>query len=474
MKNPFLDALDSRAALLGLALTASLGALPPAQASFLPTGAGPYDYDDLANWNGGIIDNNFSANPTADQVVTFDGNLTLSSSWSIANTTLFSRSFIGSGADRTVTLGGTISLGSSPTNANKVTIGSTTAGQRVHLDLGGSSRTLSVGTNRTLEIVNDLSGTGSVTKQGLGTLTLTGTANTYTGATSIGTSGQGSGVLEVTKLANGGQASSIGTSSNGTSSLVFGGTSTGTLRYIGTGDSTDRRFLVGGVGAIFDASGSGAINFTNTAGPAYASTGLARTITFTGSNTGDNTMSASFSDSGAGAISFAKTGSGRWILAGTNTNTGSTTVTAGTLVLGATGSIANSVGVSIAAGAVFDTTAQSFTMLGGQEFTFTLDPASGGAAGLLAAGALDITAGVVDFTVLGPLDDDVYVIASYTSLTGANFASVSSLPSGYTIDYAYNGGTQIALVVPEPGTIGLLTGGLCAVLIFGRNRRKAS
>ena len=149
-------------------------------------------------------------------------------------------------------------------------------------------------------------------------------------------------------------------------------------------------------------------------------------------------------------------------------------MTAGTLVLGATGSINSSVAVNIAAGAIFDTTAKNFTMLSGQEFNFTLDATAGGSAGMLVAGALDITTGVVDFTVLGSLDDDVYVIASYTSLTGANFASVSSLPSGYTIDYAYNGGTQIALVVPEPGTIGLLTGGLCAMMIFGRNRRKAS
>lgn len=470
MKKAFRNPLTSRMALASLAVTATLAA-SSAFAQFLPTGTGPYDYDDLANWNGGTINNQFNANPTADQTVFFDGNLTLSSSWIINNTTLFNRSFVGSGGDRTVTLGGTVSLGSSTTNANKVTIGSTTAGEAVNIDLGGVSRTFSIGTNRTLEMVNTLSGAGSITKQGLGTLTLTGTANSYTGATNIGTSGQGSGVLEVTKLANGGQASSIGSSSNAADRLVFGGTSTGTLRYIGTGDSTDRRFLVGGVGAIFDASGSGAINFTNTAAPTYASTGNPRTITLTGTNAGNNTMSASFLDSGAGATSITKTGSGKWILAGTNTNTGATTVTAGTLVLGATGSLNNSVAVNIAAGAAFDTTAKNFVMLGGQEFTFTLDPTAGGSAGMLVAGTLDISAGAVDFTLAGTLDDAVYVIASYTSLTGANFASVSA-PSGYTIDYAYNGGTQIALiVVPEPTAMALLVGGLCTVVIFRRTRR---
>lgn len=471
MKKTFLHSLTPRKALAGLALTASLAVTPGSHAQFLPTGAGPYDYDDTANWNGGTINNNFGANPTADQTVYFDGNLTLSSSWTINNTTLFNRSFVGSGGDRTVTLGGNISLGSSATNANKVTIGSTVAGEAVNLDLGGASRNFFVGTNRTLEVVNTLSGAGGIAQQGVGTLTLSGTANTYTGATSFGGSGISSGVLEITKLANGGQASSIGASSNAADRLVFGGNTTGTLRYIGSGDSTDRRFSVGGVGAIFDASGSGAVNFTNTAAVAYSgASNTTRSLTLTGTNTGNNTMTALVGNNGTGVTTITKDGTGTWVLAGANTYTGNTNVNAGTLVLGTTGSINNSVGVNIAAGAAFDTTAKNFVMLSGQEFTFTLDPTAAGSAGMLVAGALDISAGVVDFTLTGPLDDDVYVIASYTSLTGGSFASVTA-PSGYTIDYAYNGGTQIALVVPEPSAVALLVGSLCTVMIFRRNRR---
>ncbi len=71
-------------------------------------------------------------------------------------------------------------------------------------------------------------------------------------------------VLQVNKLANGGVASSISNSSSAASNLVLQG---GTLRYNGAGDSTDRSFTIGTMGATLDSSGSGAVSFTNTAAP---------------------------------------------------------------------------------------------------------------------------------------------------------------------------------------------------------------
>jgi autotransporter-associated beta strand protein len=68
-------------------------------------------------------------------------------------------------------------------------------------------------------------------------------------------------VLSVTNLANGGSASSIGTSSSDAANLLIQGS---TLRYEGAGSSTDRLLTVGTAGATLDASGSGAVNFTNT------------------------------------------------------------------------------------------------------------------------------------------------------------------------------------------------------------------
>lgn len=73
--------------------------------------------------------------------------------------------------------------------------------------------------------------------------------------------------LEVTHLGNGGQNSSIGSSSSDAENLVIHG---GTLRYVGSGDTTDRAFTVGTPGATLDASGSGAVVFTNVNGVVMA------------------------------------------------------------------------------------------------------------------------------------------------------------------------------------------------------------
>ncbi|MCW6528634.1 autotransporter-associated beta strand repeat-containing protein [Sphingomonas sp. MMSM20] len=100
------------------------------------------------------------------------------------------------------------------------------------------------------QIVDNGPGMG-FTKAGSGLVTLTGTANSYTGATRVA-----QGVLAVASIANGGAASSIGASSAASSNLVLEGS---TLRYIGNGDTSDRGLIFGKSGAIL---GSG-IEVTN-------------------------------------------------------------------------------------------------------------------------------------------------------------------------------------------------------------------
>jgi fibronectin-binding autotransporter adhesin len=68
--------------------------------------------------------------------------------------------------------------------------------------------------------------------------------------------------LTATTLANGGSPSSIGSASNAASNLYIQGS---TLKYVGPAASTDRLFTIGSGGATIDASGSGPINFSNTA-----------------------------------------------------------------------------------------------------------------------------------------------------------------------------------------------------------------
>ncbi len=129
-----------------------------------------------------------------------------------------------------------------------------------------------------------------------------------------------------------------------------------------------------------------------------------------------------------------------------NDYTGPTIVSLGTLKLGVAGSIASSSSLSIAPGAILDTVDQpTFALSASQPVTFQVDGSSSGSSGRISASGINISNAVVAFDIVNPLDDDAYVLASYTSKSGTAFASVTP-PAGYRVDYSYNGGTQIALV----------------------------
>jgi fibronectin-binding autotransporter adhesin len=66
--------------------------------------------------------------------------------------------------------------------------------------------------------------------------------------------------LTANSLANGGLPSSIGSATSAADNLHIHG---GALKYVGPATSTDRLFTIGSAGATIDASGTGAVNFTN-------------------------------------------------------------------------------------------------------------------------------------------------------------------------------------------------------------------
>lgn len=199
------------------------------------------------------------------------------------------------------------------------------------------------------------------------------------------------------------------------------------------------------------------------------------------------------SANGFGEAKFTKVGSGTLTLDGTSTYTGATTVTAGTLLvngalgnsavtvtggtLGGTGTIGGAVTVNAAGklspGASIESLAVASATISGS-LVIEYDGAAAGTIDLLAAsGLLDITTATVDFDQFGSLlDDPSYIFASYGSLIGSAFATVLDLPTGYTIDYAYNDGitsNNIALVaIPEPSAAFL--GGLGVFALLRRRR----
>ncbi len=190
-------------------------------------------------------------------------------------------------------------------------------------------------------------------KAGSGTVSLTG-ANTFSGPVTVT-----AGTLAVTSLTNIGEASGIGkgdstSAATNAASLVFNG---GTLQYTGSNASIyqttqtpsvsiDRLFTLAGNGTI-QSSGqygnsilaAGSANnatliWNNTADVSFSGTGT-RTLTLGGNSTGDNEMRIRLRDNpNAGeALSLTKADAGLWILnpATSNTYTGTTTVSAGSL-----------------------------------------------------------------------------------------------------------------------------------------------
>ncbi len=247
----------------------------------------------------------------------------------------------------------------------------------------------------------------SLTKSTAGTQTLSVVTGTYTGATQVT-----GGTLSITTGASLGTAAGQTTANGGT--LDLNGvalSSTETINLTGTGN--------GGAGAL-TGTGTSSIAGTNT-------------VTLTGNATiggaGTLTMTAPIGEN-VGPFNLTKAGAGTLILAGNNTYTGSTTVSAGTLELQGGSAIANTGEVTMAnvAGATLVVTnSETIGSLNG-----------GGATG----GNVSIAAGQTLTT--GDAGNDIYagVISGATgaltkagagtfTLTGANtYGGVTTISGG--------------------------------------------
>lgn len=332
-------------------------------------------------------------------------------------------------------------------------------------------------------MANAISGTGNVR---VGMVNLLGGSSTSTQVVTLSGNSSYSGVttlnngtLSVSSLANGGANSNIGASTNAASNLIFSAGSA--LKYTGTGQSSDRLFTysstVDNSGWRLESSGTGALKLTNTGSIAFAgSSNQIRTLTLDGSNTADNTLAAGLTNNGTGATNLTKVGDGKWIISGTSTYTGATTVSAGTLLV--SGALGNSaVGVSNA-GTAFGgsgSLAGSLTLNVGTLFYVAdlSDP-------LLVTGAVSLYSGfgVDDLAGLtwSGVNNGTYTLIDGTLGAGV-FDSLAhnSLGTAYDIGggrsaYFQQGSLQL-VVIPESSTS--LLGGLGLLAMLRRRRVKA-
>ncbi len=334
-------------------------------------------------------------------------------------------------------------------------------------------------------VARDATSNGTVTQTG-GTINVGNNDVVFIGENGTGTWNQSAGVVNTTGWTVVGRF----TGSNGTLNIsggtfnqnqtdrrvIIGEEGTGTLTVSGTGAlNVNGDMLVVGNGGSGNGTvnldggtittkrvleGSGGISaFNFDGGLLRAGTGALLNF-FTGidtaivedggavidSNGQTIAINSSLLDGGTGG-GLTKQGSGTLYLNGFNTYTGLTTVSAGSLggVGFIDGAVTVATGASIAPG---DPTGilevdDNVSFAAGSNFAVTINDANP-----VPAGELDVNGTLnlanANLTLTGTPTLATYIIASYGTLSGT-FASVPTLPAGYSIDYNFGGNNQIAI-----------------------------
>lgn len=213
-------------------------------------------------------------------------------------------------------LTGTIALAGASILSSDVAAKTLTLNSGVN-NLTGSNTALAAACAGSIDIYQAIAtGTGSLTKSGAATLTLRSSTSSYTGATVL----------------NGGKVTAHALASNGTASSIGQGTaltfsSATTLEYVGSTSVVLDRTTSYVTGAAYENNG-GTLRVTGIASGSPTSISLSGTHGATGA-AGFTTFASPIGNIACG---FAKSGTGRWIVSGGDNLTGTSTVTAGTLM----------------------------------------------------------------------------------------------------------------------------------------------
>lgn len=429
-----------------------------------------------------------------------------------------------------VTAVGTVVIGDAPTGSGAVAISGSGA------SLATSANPLYVGLNGTGALT--LSDGGSVVVQnGSGTLVVAANSGAH-GTVNVGADAAGpaaaAGIVDAAVVSGGGGTATLQFNTTGTAGAPTYFSHDGTANTAGVAIIGSTK-VVNTAGYTVISSVSNYYGGTLVAGGTlqFGTGGVSGTLS--GNVTNNGTLAYDVSDAGL-TLSGIVSGSGslnvlggKLILTNADTYTGTTTISAGTLALGAGGSLANTAEIMIADGATFDVSASGFTLGNGQllggagsvvgafvagdgstiapgspagtltfEDGLTLEAGSilefqlGSASDLIAVGngtltgpdGGTVTLNLSDAGDFDPLTGATFTLFDFSGASTENFDIadfvVGTLPAGTTpADYSFGlsaGALTLtygaASAVPEPASWAVLVGAAAFGCAFARRRRR--
>lgn len=333
----------------------------------------------------------------------------------------------------------------------------------------GAARTMTIGGNGNTLINGSIIASAAsfnhnLIKNGSGTLTVTGTASTLDGNITIG-----NGTLAINDWR---------AVTNNTSTINIGATTVAGILSVVGNNASQVNLTTSKVMNLSGTTGSATILANQTgSSPGLifnadftASGAGTKTLTLGGTNTAANTINGAIVQNGT--TNLTKIDAGRWVLAGTNTYTGTTTITNGTLQIKANAAastiIADTSGITFGAvnnyaGGTLEFVGQAsvnnvenlgaIAYTGGGAATVKLTPGSGGTASLVFSNISTGATGTINF-VGGDFTNNKFTITQINALPGSDGIITRSIYwNGADFAYRQGGVLRAPVYGVDAGTV---------------------